>query len=129
MPVVGHHIFGRSFYNPIFAAAERNDLVVGFHQGNATQTSVGLPPYYIEWPTAISQAWQSQLIGLVCHGVFDRFENLRVALLESGWTWVPSLMWRFDHNYRSLRREVPWVKRLPSEYIRERVRVSTQPME
>ena len=52
-----------------------------------------------------------------------------MAMVESSWTWVPHLMWRFDYNYRSLRREVPWVKRLPSEYIRERVRFSTQPME
>ena len=50
-------------------------------------------------------------------------------MIESSWTWVPSTMWRLDHNYRSLRREVPWVKRMPSEYIREQVRFTTQPME
>ncbi|MBX6765040.1 MAG: amidohydrolase [Rubrobacteraceae bacterium] len=129
LPAVPHHHFGRSFYHPIFEAAERNGLAVAFHQSNATETAIGLPTYYIEWHTAISQTWQSQLIGLIAHGVFDRFEELRVAMIESSWTWVPHLMWRFDHNYRSLRREVPWVKRMPSEYIRERVRFSTQPME
>ncbi len=129
LPVVPDHVFGNPFYHPIFEAAERNDLAIAFHQSNATETAVGLPPYYIEWHTAISQAWQCQLIGLIAHGVFDKFERLRVAMLESSWTWVPHLMWRFDHNYRSLRREVPWVKRMPSEYIRERVKFSTQPME
>lgn len=129
LPAAPHDVFGRAFYHPIFEAAERNGLVVGFHQSNHTQAAVGHPPYYIEWHTNISQAWQCQLVGLVAHGVFDRFEGLRVAMLESSWTWVPSLMWRFDHNYRSLRREVPWVKRMPSSYIRERVRFSTQPME
>jgi predicted TIM-barrel fold metal-dependent hydrolase len=88
-----------------------------------------LPTYYIEWHTAVSQVWQSQLIGLVCHGVFDKFPELRIVMIESSWTWVPSTMWRLDHNYRSLRREVPWVKRMPSEYIREQVRFTTQPME
>lgn len=122
-------VFGRPFYRPVFRAAARHGLAVAFHQSNATRTAVGLPPYYIEWHTAIFQAWQSQLIGLVCHGVFDEYPGLRVAMLESGWTWMPSLMWRFDQNYRSLRREVPWVKRMPSEYVREHVRVSTQPTE
>jgi predicted TIM-barrel fold metal-dependent hydrolase len=129
LPAVAHHVFGRPYYWPIFEAAERNGLVVAFHQSGGTRTAVGLPPYYIEWHTAISQNWQSQLISLVANGVFDKFEELKVAMVESSWTWVPHLMWRFDYNYRSLRREVPWVKRLPSEYIRERVKFSTQPME
>jgi uncharacterized protein len=129
LPAVAHHVFGRPYYWPIFEAAERNDLVVAFHQSGGTRTAVGLPPYYIEWHTAISQNWQCQLISLVANGVFDEFEGLKVAMVESSWTWLPHLMWRFDYNYRSLRREVPSVKRLPSEYIRERVRFSTQPME
>ena len=129
LPAVAHHVFGRTYYWPIFEAAQRHDLVVAFHQSGGTRTAVGLPPYYTEWHTAISQAWQSQLISLIAGGVFDEFEELKVAMVESSWTWVPHLMWRFDYNYRSLRREVPWVKRLPSESIRERVRFSTRPME
>lgn len=129
LPVVSHDTFGRSFYHPIYEAAVRNNLAVGFHQGVNVETAVGLPPYYIEWHTAISQAWQCQLISLVIHGVFEKFPDLRVAMIESSWTWLPHLMWRFDHNYRSLRREVPWVKRLPSEYIRENVKFTTQPSE
>ncbi|MGI8649419.1 MAG: amidohydrolase family protein [Rubrobacter sp.] len=129
LPASSSEVYGREFFYPIFEAAQRNNLVVGFHQTNHTQTAVGHPPYYIEWHTNISQAWQCQLVGLIAHGVLDRFPGTRVAMIESSWTWVPSLMWRFDHNYRSLRREVPWVKRMPSEYIREHVRFSTQPME
>lgn len=129
LPAIPHDVLGRSYYHPIFEAAVRNNLIIAFHQGAHTATAVGLPPYYIEWHTAIPQNWQCQLIGLIAHGVFDKYPELRVVLVESGWTWMPSLMWRFDYNYRSLRREVPWVKRMPSEYIRENVRVSTQPME
>jgi predicted TIM-barrel fold metal-dependent hydrolase len=129
IPAISHDTFGRSFYHPVYEAAVRNNLVVGFHQGAFVETAVGLPPYYIEWHTAISQAWQCQLISLVTHGVFEKFPDLRVAMIESSWTWLPHLMWRFDHNYRSLRREVPWVKQLPSEYIRKNVKFTTQPSE
>jgi predicted TIM-barrel fold metal-dependent hydrolase len=129
LPVISHDTFGRELYHPIYEAAVRNGLAVGFHQGAYIETAVGLPTYYVEWHTAICQAWQSQLISLVTHGVFDKFPDLRVVMIESSWTWLPHLMWRFDNNFRSLRREVPWVKRLPSEYIREQVKFTTQPME
>jgi predicted TIM-barrel fold metal-dependent hydrolase len=38
-------------------------------------------------------------------------------------------MWRFDKEWRNLRRLVPWVKQAPSEYIRQHVRVSIQPLD
>jgi predicted TIM-barrel fold metal-dependent hydrolase len=129
LPATSRDVLGRAFYAPLYEAAVRKELVVGFHQTNESHTAVGLPPYYIEWHTAIPQAWQSQLVGLVFNGMFDRFPDLRVALIEGGWTWLPSLLWRLDLNYRSLRREVPWVRRMPSEYVRENVGFASQPME
>jgi uncharacterized protein len=129
LPASSRDVFGRDFYTPLFEAAVRNELAIGFHQTNDTHTAVGLPPYYIEWHTAIPQVWQSQLIGLVFNGMFDRLPDLRIVMIEGGWTWLPSLLWRLDLNYRSLRREVPWVKRLPSDYVRENVGFSSQPME
>jgi predicted TIM-barrel fold metal-dependent hydrolase len=71
----------------------------------------------------------TQLTSMVSEGVFDQFPTLRVALLEAGFTWLPAHMWRFDKEWRNLRRLVPWVKRAPSEYIREHVRLSVQPLD
>ena len=78
----------------------------------------------------MSQAFQAQVVSLVCEGVFEEFpEPASVVLLEGGFGWLPSLMWRLNKNWKGLRREVPWVKRLPGETIREHFRLSTQPME
>ena len=52
-----------------------------------------------------------------------------MVLIESGCTWLPALMWRFDKEWKGLRREVPWVRRPPSDYIREHVRLTIQPFD
>ncbi len=71
----------------------------------------------------------TQVTSIVSEGVFDQFPRLRVALVEAGWTWLPPHMWRFDKEWKNLRRLMPWVKRAPSEYIREHVRLTIQPMD
>ena len=38
-------------------------------------------------------------------------------------------MWRLDKEWRGLRRDIPWVKRPPSEYIREHIRLTLQPVD
>jgi predicted TIM-barrel fold metal-dependent hydrolase len=68
------------------------------------------------------------LLSLIANGLFDRLEGLKVALLETGVAWVPWFMWRLDQQYRELRLDTPWIKRLPSEHMRDSVRISTQPL-
>lgn len=122
--------YGSPCYHPIFAAAERHNLVIAFHQSLSTHTPVGpTMRYYIEWHTAYSLAFMTQVISLIFEGVFDKYPQTRVIMLEGGFTWLPHVMWRMDQNYKQLRVEVPWVKRMPSETIREHFRFGSQPME
>ncbi len=121
--------YGEPFYHPIFEAAQRNNLVMAFHHSVAMKGALGRGRYYIEYQANIPQGAMSLLASLVCNGVFDKYPNLKFAMLESGWSWLPHFLWRFDQRYHSLHQEIPWVKRLPSEHIRERVKFSTQPTE
>jgi predicted TIM-barrel fold metal-dependent hydrolase len=126
----GDHPLGRRHYWPIYAAAERHGLPIGIHAGSSYHnppTAVGWPSYYTEDYVAQAQAFQSQLTSLICEGVFSRHPNLKVVLLESGWTWLPAHLWRLTKYWRGLRMEVPWVDRPPDEIVRSNIRLSLQP--
>lgn len=123
---------GRKKYWPIFEAAAHHNITIGMHLGGLSAfpiTSAGWPSYYIEDHTLISAAFQSQIISMVCEGVFDRFPKLKLVCMEGGFSWIAPLMWRMDKQWKRLRSEMPHLKRLPSEVIRDHVRVTTQPME
>jgi predicted TIM-barrel fold metal-dependent hydrolase len=130
LPVRSYVPYGNRQHHPIYEAALRHDLAIGLHFGGATgtpPTPVGWPSYYLEEYAGMTQVFQSQLTSLIVEGAFDTFPDLRVACIESGWTWLPAHFWRIDKEWKGLRREVPWVRRAPSEYIREHVRFTLQP--
>lgn len=125
-------LLGRRNYWPIYEAAQKYGLPVGIHafgRLSNPNTPVGWASYYLEDYVSQAQAFQAQLVSLVSEGVFTKFPELRVVLIESGFTWLPSLMWRFDKDWKGLRKDAPWVERLPSEIIREHVRLTTQPVD
>jgi uncharacterized protein len=123
---------GRKKYWKIYEAANQYQLPIAIHfaglGGNAI-TSHGWPSFYIEDHTTMSMAFQCQVISLVCEGVFERFPDLKFVMLEGGFAWLPSLMWRLDKHWSRLKVEVPFLKRKPSEYILSNIRFTTQPME
>ncbi|HTU55104.1 MAG TPA: amidohydrolase family protein [Acetobacteraceae bacterium] len=126
----GDHPLGKRMYWPLYAAAERHKLPVGIHAGSNYHnppTAAGWPSYYTEDYVAQAQAFQSQLTSLICEGVFNRYPDLKVVLLESGWTWLPAHLWRLTKYWRGLRMEIPWVDRSPADIVRSNVRLSLQP--
>jgi len=72
---------------------------------------------------------QAQIASLVLEGVFERYPELKIVMIEAGFGWMPPLGWRMDKNWKKLKSEVPHLKKAPSEYMREHIWVSTQPME
>ena len=96
---------------------------------NPPPTATGYPLYYIEWHVLLIQSAMSHVVSMLSNGVFEKYAELRLAVIEAGVTWLPSLLWRVDADWKALRSEVPWVKRLPSETVREHVRFTTQPLD
>jgi predicted TIM-barrel fold metal-dependent hydrolase len=130
LPVRADAPYGNRRYHPILEAAVRHGLVVGIHawgRQGAAATPSGHTTTYLQEHVGQAQLAQVHLLSLVSEGVFARFPGLRVSLLECGFTWLPALLWRFDKDWRSLWREVPWVRERPSEYVRRHVRLAIQP--
>jgi predicted TIM-barrel fold metal-dependent hydrolase len=129
LPVVDDIAYGHPMYRPIFTAAERNRLMIAFHHTTFAQGPYGMGLHYMERHCLIPISLMPQVISLIANGVFDSYPNLRFIVLEGGFSWLPHVMWRMDREYRQGRVEVPWIKKLPSEHCRERLRLSTQPTE
>ena len=124
-------LYGNIHYRDIFEAADRNGLVVALHawgrHGSAPMAS-GFTNTYIDDYLLNSQVVvQEQVVSLITEGVFDQFPELHVSLLECGFTWLPSLLMRFERDWKSLWREVPWMQHEPTHYIYENMRASTEP--
>jgi uncharacterized protein len=123
---------GQKRYWKIYEAAAAANLPVGVHAfgfGGYPVSGSGWPSFYIEDMVGHAQSAQSFLTSLVIEGVFERIPNFRLVLIESGFAWLPSLAWRLDKLWHRLKVETPYLTQAPSEYIRDRVWLTTQPME
>jgi predicted TIM-barrel fold metal-dependent hydrolase len=130
------YAFGHPIYDPVHRACAETGRPFAIHTlGDMhagainTPTASGWPSYYLECHSLAFQSVVSHLASFILHGAFDRYPDLRLVLLESGIAWIPGVLTRMDNEFKGLRREVPWCRKLPSEYFLERVLVSSQPVD
>lgn len=126
--------YGDPFYHPIYAACADMDLPFAVHVGgnggiNTSPHANGSPRYFIEHHTLQCQPAQTHMLSMLMNGVFEKYPDMKFIIVECGVAWMAPLLWRLDSNWRALRKETPWVKKLPSEYFREHIRATTQPLE
>lgn len=134
MPAGARLPFGNRFYHPIYAACQELGLPMCVHFGSegagisAPPTGAGYPSYYLEMRMARPQTAMAHLASLICEGVFEKFPDFRFLFIEHDFFWVPGMLWHMDSDWKALRDYTPWVKKLPSEYVRNHVRFGSQPM-
>jgi predicted TIM-barrel fold metal-dependent hydrolase len=130
LPATAEAPWGSRRYWPIYEAAVEAGLHVAYHAGGIEQhRGAGWPSYYIEQHVWSGNVMAAAAISLLVEGVFDHLPELNVVLEEAGVTWGAPVMWSLDSGWSLLRDEVPHLKRPPSEYFREHVWFTTQPIE
>jgi uncharacterized protein len=132
VPAMGDALLGRRIYWPVYEAAERHGLAVCVHAGSTYRwapTASGWPSHRVEDYVVQSAAFEGQVVSFLAEGVFQKFPKLKLVLAESGFTWLPNLLWRTAKEWRGIRPEVPWVDRNPAEIVEEHVRLTLQPVD
>ena len=120
---------GQEKYWPIYRAAEAAGLPVAIHAGSAgygvshANSGAGYPSTEAERRTVEPCNFMGQLLSVVLEGVPVEFPDLRVVLIGSGFSWLPSFLWRVDKCWKGPSQDNPWVQRPPSEYVYETMRI------
>jgi predicted TIM-barrel fold metal-dependent hydrolase len=128
----GETLLGRRHFWPVYQLAEKYKLPLAIHAGTQYRqapSSAGWPSHRYEYYFVEAQAFQAQILSLIYEGVFGKFPDLKVVLMESGVSWLPAFMWRANKTWRGVRVEVPWVEREPASIIRDNFRVTMQPFD
>ena len=138
------HLFGEERFDPMFEALVEHNLPLILHGslsfwpqdtpvGDAMQT----------WTEQLGFDWpvHSMLtaLNMIMSGVFDKFPDLNIVMEEGGHWWIPFLRYRMDEFYEMHPDDIQMVPRMhemgqerlqrtPSEYLRENIYVTTQPM-
>jgi len=127
--------FGSPHFDPIYEAASQNGLPVATHLMGQTPFElipiypVGNPAHWHDFFASWPLLYVSHLMSLVFDGAFDRHPDLRIVFVEGGFTWAMPVMWRMDRIWEARKADLPHVRRRPSDYVREHVRFTTQPIE
>lgn len=128
--------FGHPLYHGVYEAAHDLGLVVVIEAGCdasvdtlSSHSAASPPTSYTEYHVLATQSLQTHMVSLIAQGVFERFPRLRVLFIGGGLTWATPQVWKLDAEYHSMRRDAPYLRRLPSEYFAEHVRVGTSPIE
>ena len=143
-----HHATSHQALDPVWARAQEAGLPILFHVGNpdeliseAHKNNGGVPVSdfhggsenftsvsYMAIPAQPSLA----LSMLILDGVLERFNELRVGIIELGASWMPGFMRQLDSAFDAFARTEERLRSLslrPSEYIRRQVRVTPFPAE
>jgi predicted TIM-barrel fold metal-dependent hydrolase len=125
--------YGHPIYDPVWEACADADLVVHTHSGEGDWDSYNenIAQFVLEVPF-----WTHRILWqLLLSGKFDRFPNLKYAVVECGSYWVGDLLWKADTSFganskvKKLNASTKGlIERLPSEYFGSNVFIGASAM-
>jgi predicted TIM-barrel fold metal-dependent hydrolase len=114
---------GDSFYDPVYAAAEKCSAVLGIHGARNWSREFGaegLNTFAEVHAYAFTAGILLQFTSMICQGVPVRFPELRLVFLEIGAAWMPYYLDRLDEHWeKRAQYEMPLLKERPSELVRK----------
>lgn len=134
---------GTAKHDCIFDATVKRDLVLTIHAGCFWQQFSPIHQGTRTWTellgiasVGVTMAWVGSMI---MQGLFDKYPTLRVLVKEGGFWWIPEFALRADDFYlchpgdialceRKVEAGEEFLNRLPSEYLWDHFRFSSQPM-
>ena len=134
--------------DPVWAAAQEAGVPIVFHVGgtgelldpNYFRNGLPVPPDFhggeenfrsVDY-MAIPGPPAQTLATMVFDGVFERFPDLKVGVIEQGAIWVPSWMRQMESAFDAFARHEERLRALslrPSEYVRRQMRFTPYPTE
>jgi predicted TIM-barrel fold metal-dependent hydrolase len=129
-------MMGDASFDPIYEACCETGLPIAVHQSGSegcfyTSQSVagGVPRSYGERHVVLTQVGAANVVDLIVNGTFERFPELRVVMVEWGFSWLGPLMTRMDLFWERDPSAAPLIRRRPSEYVQDQVTFTTQPLD
>jgi predicted TIM-barrel fold metal-dependent hydrolase len=134
---------GTADHDPIFEAAVERDLAITIHAGCFWQQMTPVHQGTRTWTELLGIAscgiTMASVGAMIMQGLFDKFPDLHITVKEGGFWWIPEFALRGDDFYLSHPGDISLVERkveageeflakLPSEYLFENFRFSSQPM-
>jgi len=115
--VMGKNPDHHSYY-PLYELAQDLDVSIGFHFGGGGAGVERFVNNYV-LAHACGFAFDTMLAmsAVLCGGILERFPKLRVAFLEAACGWAPYWLARLDEHYEKRTKEMPHIKKKPSEYL------------
>lgn len=134
---------GTAKHDPILDVMQEFDLVLTAH-------SEGWFPHFSPLWTG-ARTWielfgnapagncMAHLAAMIVQGMFDKYPKQKVIFQEGGYWWLPDFMLRLDDFYMSSGGDIAlverklasgerWLHKMPSQYVLDHVRFSTQPI-
>ncbi len=134
VPMQSMQLYGNPVFMPIWRAAAEAGLPVALHTEPETgvelaPTALGYFRQFVAYAAYQPTTFINHLTNMMAGGVLDHLPDLRLVFADGAWDMSAPFLWRLDKDYRPMRPDMPWMTRLPSDYIAQHVRFVAHALE